>query len=158
MLDHLFLYGLSAVVRAVARVSCLELVLGLEAGGRLEGHQLCNKAVNAITYKLPPCFSHVLRNAALHGLDLTGTKTGHFRNRQMAAEGIVGSSPRLPVLLCFGLVKPGPTGPCRVWIGAWVLILRSRGALSTAAVAMVGVCEAQRHEIRVAQRTEECSR
>ena len=41
------------------------------------------------------------------------------------------------VRLCFGLVKPGPTGPVRVEIGAPVESLRSRGDEATAAAAML---------------------
>ncbi len=41
------------------------------------------------------------------------------------------------VRLCFGRVKPGPTGPDNVDIGALVEGLRSRGDEDTAAAAMM---------------------
>lgn len=41
------------------------------------------------------------------------------------------------VRLCFGRVKPGPTGPDRVEMGALVEGLRSRGDVAVVAAAMV---------------------
>ena len=41
------------------------------------------------------------------------------------------------VRLCFGRVKPGPTGPAKVEIGALVEGLRSRGDEVAAAAAML---------------------
>jgi hypothetical protein len=91
-----------------------------------------------LTYKLAPCLSHMLGDAALDSLDLAGTEAGGYKLVSTPVSTFVANIEAIPVLLCLGLVKPGPTGPCRVSIGACVLIFRSRGALSTAAAAMAG--------------------
>ena len=92
----------------------LEVILILEASCGLETVSvLLQGPLIAWTYEFVPCFSHVLWNAALDRLDVSCTEAGSYgRLSQFLLDlqsdlGVMG----LPVLLCFGRVKPGPTGP-----------------------------------------------
>ena len=59
----------------------------------------------------------------------------------LASTLLISPAPKpVKVRLCFGRVKPGPTGPCiNDEIGAPIEGLRSRGAFCVAAVAMLHV-------------------
>lgn len=66
-----------------------------------------------------------------------GTHASRMCSGMLDSTALMSPAPNpVAVRLCLGLVKPGPTGPTKVEMGALVEGLRSRGALSTAAAAM----------------------
>jgi hypothetical protein len=136
--DNLFLStGVSTCIPSIGGYPTSNSSVVLKPDADCCKDQLCSPLPVAETYEFAPCFSHMLWDAALDRLDLARAQTG---NCLQSASCVLQDRKFVPVLLCLGLEKPGPTGPCRVLTGACVLSVRSRGALSTAAAAMVGKC------------------
>lgn len=114
----------------------LEGGFGVEARGRLRESQLQLSGLRVF------CHTNFFHLPTLSVLD-HGRDSGSAAYASLIFSGILDSTlliswaPKpVAVRLCFGLVNPGPMGPCNVEIGAPIEGLRSRGCDAVAEAMM----------------------